>query len=42
MLGPSLYAQEYECRFIANDEQIFLTEIIEAALSHPEVTPLWA
>src|SRR5262249_30997263 len=41
-LGPMLYQQEYECRFVANDDQIFLTEIITAALSHPEVVPLWA
>ena len=41
MLGQTLYAQEYECQFVANDEQIFANEIIERALSHPEVLPLW-
>src|SRR5262249_2905072 len=39
--GPMIYRQEYECEFVSDQEQIFLNEIIESALSHPEVTPLW-
>ena len=40
-LGEMIFRQEYMCEFICNDEQVFANKIIERALSHPEVVPLW-
>jgi hypothetical protein len=39
-LGPWWYAQEYECRFMDVNEQVFPTEAIERAMSS-EVKPLF-
>lgn len=39
-LGPWWHAQEYECRFMETDDQVFGYEVVEAALT-AEVTPLF-
>lgn len=39
-LGPWWYAQEYECRFMENDDAAFAHATIEAAIT-AEVTPLF-
>jgi hypothetical protein len=40
-LGPLLFAQEYGCEFVDNDEAVFSSALIEAALD-PTVEPLFA
>ncbi len=40
-LGPWWYAQEYECRFMETDDQVFGYDVVEAAITG-EVTPLFA
>jgi hypothetical protein len=39
-MGPTLYAQEYECAFVDNDSSAFPTTIIDRAFTS-EVLPLW-
>jgi hypothetical protein len=39
-LGPFVFSQEYECKFIDSGAQVFQSEIIEAAVSN-DVEPLW-
>jgi hypothetical protein len=39
-LGPWWYAQEYECRFMESEDQLFSYEVVAQAISD-EVTPLF-
>lgn len=39
-MGPTLYAQEFECAFIDSDSSAFPTTIIDRAFTN-EVLPLW-
>ena len=40
-LGPTLYRQEFLCEFVADDEAVFPTAMIEAAFTD-EIRPLWS
>lgn len=40
LLGPRVYAEEYECEFFDPDTAVFSSELIARALD-PSVTPLW-
>jgi hypothetical protein len=39
-LGPLLFDQEYECRFMDSSEAVFASELVEAAVD-PRVRPLF-
>jgi hypothetical protein len=41
MLGPRLFAQEYECEFFDPETAVFSSELIERALC-PDLLPLWS
>lgn len=40
LLGPTRYAEEYNCEFIDSDDSAFPTDIIDRAFTN-EVRPLW-
>jgi hypothetical protein len=40
-LGPTRYAQEFECEFVASEDSAFANMIIDSIFTD-EVTPLWA
>jgi hypothetical protein len=39
-LGPTMYSQEYQCRFVDDDEQAFPTELFERCFK-PRIQRLW-
>jgi hypothetical protein len=39
-LGPTRYAQEFECEFVSSEDSAFANSIIDSIFTH-EVAPLW-
>jgi hypothetical protein len=40
-LGPQMFKQEFGCEFVADDESMFATLMIDRAFTH-EIRPLWS